>query len=80
MASEADLRQLDVQPGCAPHDYFEVVVVHVYRLDEFIDEHSALALGCGFPKGIYVDFSEVRSATYRLQVRGARRVEEDWKR
>jgi hypothetical protein len=38
----------------------------VYGLDEFIDKHSAFALGRNFPESIYVDLGEVRSDLVEL--------------
>ncbi len=37
LASEADLRQRDVQLGCASHDHFQVIVAYVDELDAIME-------------------------------------------
>jgi hypothetical protein len=58
MASEANLRQRDIELGCASYGDFEMVV-DVDGFDEFIDQHSTLCVRCSIPKCVYVDLGEV---------------------
>jgi hypothetical protein len=47
-----------------------MVPVRFDRFDHLVDEHPALALGCGVPDGVHVDLGEV--AGDLLEVRGPR--------
>jgi hypothetical protein len=60
LASEADLRQRDVQLLCASYGYFNVIVVHLDRFDHLVYEDAPLHLCGGFPKRIDIEGGEVR--------------------
>jgi hypothetical protein len=55
---QSDLSEEDVDRRSAVHGHFQMVWVHGYRFEEFLDEDASLMVGGSFPDALEVELLE----------------------